>query len=366
MSTVTVEHHSSLGAGRSMRMVSFRGAFNMSQTNALVEPAAPSEPQLKPPAERFWKKYSPHYEFPISTVATVAVHVAAIALIIYVVTTLLQQQETVPPVPITGRELSLDNPGDGGEAGGGRGKDEANDERPREPQPQIPEVTLDKNKIDAAEWLDLKDDPDAVKAIAKRPDFQRLNALNEEMKKAIARSFKPTGNGNGAGTGPDSDKAGKGGANTSGRRSVRWTIIFDTNDGRKYLRQLTTFKATILIPEPPDWKKNRVFEDLTKPNPGRPQGNDVLPTLYFVPVLSDPGSGVPSVLSARVAGALGLDYVPPYFMVFFPKAVEDEMAAKETGCRNLREDDIEETKFHVIERNGGCEIEVIDQKPKWK
>jgi hypothetical protein len=332
----------------------------MSPTGAPVKPAtSPSEPQLKPPAERFWRKYSPHYEFPISTVATVAVHVAAIALIIYIVTSLLQQQETVPPVPIRGVELSLDNSGDGGEAGGrGNTPEEANDQQPaRDPERQIPEEKLDKYVVSASAWvLDLKDNKEALEAIAKSVNFEKMNDVNEDAKRVIGKSFTKRGDGDGKGSG-NAGGSGKGAgpaADTSGSRSSRWIITFKTSNGQDYLRQLAAFEAKLLIPQPPDWKKNLQFDDLTTPNAGKPQSDD-LPTMYFID--SDPRS------ASKVARALGLNFDPPRFIAFFPKKVEEELAAKEREKRNLREDQIQETTFRVVERDGKYEIWVTDQVP---
>ena len=37
-------------------------------------------PPLIPPDEEFWEKYSPHYEFPLSTVGSIALHIAGLVL----------------------------------------------------------------------------------------------------------------------------------------------------------------------------------------------------------------------------------------------------------------------------------------------
>ncbi len=329
----------------------------MSTNSPLSPPISSSHnPALKPPDQRFWRKYSPHYEFPISTVATVAVHVAAIALIIYIVTNLLQQQDTVPPVPIRGMELVLDKPGDGGgESAGGGSPQEANDQQQvRDPERQIPEDKLDKYVVDAKNWiLEFKDDPEALKAIAKSVNFEKLNALNDAAKKVISQGF--TKGGDGTGVGPkEGPGSGKGlDPDSSAGRSSRWVIKFRTTSGQHYLRQLAAFEAKLLIPQPPDWKTNIQFDDLT-PNSGKPQ-TDNLPKMFFID--SDPRS------ASKVARALGLNFDPREFIAFFPKKVEDELGAKESAYRGLRSDQIQETTFEVLERNGKYEIRVTDQVP---
>jgi hypothetical protein len=327
-------------------------------TNSPPAPSVNSSntPHLKPPDQRFWRKYSPHYEFPISTVATVAVHVAAIAIIIYIVTTLLQQEETVPPVPI--RSVTVENPGDGsGEAGGGGGSpEEATESRVRDPERQIPEEKLDKYAISASAWiLDFKDDPEALKAIAKSVNFEKLDDVNDDAKKVIGKSFTKRGDGDGKGTG-GAEGPGKGNSGpdptSSGGRSSRWIITFKTSNGQDYLRQLTAFEAKLLIPQPPDWKRNLQFDDLTTPNAGKAQGDD-LPPMYFID--SEPRS------ASKVARTLGLNFDPPRFIAFFPKKVEEQLAAMERDYRGVREDQIQETTFRVLERDGKYEIKVADQ-----
>src|SRR5437762_10529338 len=46
---------------------------------------APPRPQpLQPPDERFWVKYSPHHELPISSLASIAWHTFAVVLVVLV------------------------------------------------------------------------------------------------------------------------------------------------------------------------------------------------------------------------------------------------------------------------------------------
>ncbi len=69
------------------------------------------------------------------------------------------------------------------------------------------------------------------------------------------------------------------------------------------------------------------------------------------------------ISAAKVARALGLNFDPPYFIAFFPKDMENELAAKESNYRNRKEEDIYSTTFRVLERNGQYEIKVTDQTP---
>src|SRR5919201_469105 len=47
-------------------------------------PPAPDQAQQQPPDERFWVKYSPHHELPISGLASIAWHTFGIVLIVLI------------------------------------------------------------------------------------------------------------------------------------------------------------------------------------------------------------------------------------------------------------------------------------------
>ena len=55
---------------------------------------------------------------------------------------------------------------------------------------------------------------------------------------------------------------------------------------------------------------------------------------------------------------------PTAFWAFFPKELEEKLARMETGYRNRRSEDIEETIFRVTIRGGSYELVVDDQRIK--
>src|SRR5690349_17229204 len=113
--------------------------------------ATPSLPVL--PEERFWKRYSPHHEFPLSAVGSFALHfvggggliVAALLLGAYV-------NAKRSPVPLQvaaiagdpGGSNRVDGPDDGPAPGGPNPKDQLRPEQgrsggqPKEPAPILP------------------------------------------------------------------------------------------------------------------------------------------------------------------------------------------------------------------------------------
>jgi len=271
-----------------------------------------------------------------------------------------EEKQPVPIRSVTLQEGGLSGDGGVGGSGGGDPKEEVNDERPQDPVRHLPEPELKREMIAASTWVpDLKDSPEALKTLVESPNYKKLDALNDDLKKRLARGFgNATGKGNEEGKGASGD-AGKGSgaptdAASSGNRSNRWIITFKTSSGPDYLKQLAAFEAKLVIPEPPTFSRNRLFDDISTPNPGKLLAdNDSLPAMCFV----DDNKAS----AARVAKSLGLDYEPPRFIAFFPKKIEDELAAKERAFRNRKEDQIHSTTFNVIERDGKYEIRVTDQ-----
>src|SRR4051812_18787282 len=90
----------------------------MSPASTVDRKAGPSA-RLVPPDEQFWQRYSPHHEFPLSTVTSAALHILVIALLLIGGWLLLKLGWTDPasPVPVDAVALGAGN----SKAGGGNG-----------------------------------------------------------------------------------------------------------------------------------------------------------------------------------------------------------------------------------------------------
>jgi hypothetical protein len=140
---------------------------------------------------------------------------------------------------------------------------------------------------------------------------------------------------------------------------MRWVLRFKVSSGRDYVEQLKSMGAVILVPVP-GTAKNFYFPDLNNLTNQRIASDDDLRALGNKIKFSDHRRDAVQ----QVAGTLGLDFRPDAFWAFFPKGLEDELARKETGFRNRRSEDIEETIFRVTIRGGSYEIVVDEQKIK--
>lgn len=316
-----------------------------------------------PPEEEFWERYNKRLEFPLSTVSAVLIHVLVAALLIFVLGWLMTKNDDRSSVPMT---LVPDLGGLGDDGAGSPGSGRIDD----------PLYQSDKNAF--AEQLKVLPNPDALPAIKENLKKIMLDdtgdtpiadnnaaaygAVSDELAKKLLGAKK--GSGGSAGSGDDGSKgAGPGGsgADSSRARSLRWVMRFKTSDGNDYVNQLAAMGAVVLIPLPPENKQCLYFSDLKNPGSGRLATDAEVSKLVAEQIKF--GDTRPDSVRA-VCGILGVREPVRSFWAFFPKGIEAQLAQKETGYRNRRPEDIEETVFRVIVRGGGYEIVVDDQVPK--
>ncbi len=328
-------------------------------------PASKARPgQVAPPDDEFWEKYSPHYEFPLSSVGAIAAHVVA-ALIFSGSLWLLSGIDIsdTNPVPMIGITVDGDGSGENG-AGGGGGepmpKEDINPlERPMDPSRPIPEADLAKIK-ELDQWIPKVPSTDDGLRPQDLDTIQKINKLNDDLRKALLDGMsrkKGKGPGDGAGNSGVEGKGSNatGDPSSSGNRAVRWELNFRTNDARDYLNQLAAMKATLVIPQPTDWKTNKAYRNLLSNPSGEIFEMKDMPGLYFVDDSSDS--------AGRIGEVLKLSFSPPFFIAFFPKEIEEKLAKEERAYRGRKESEIFSTKFKILIRNGEPAITVVDQIP---
>src|SRR5262245_5447152 len=102
-------------------------------------------PILIPPEESIWRKYSPNHEFPLSTLASVALHLFA-AMLVFTLGAIVINWGSEPPAPALG-QVQFPNPGGGGQLDGGANPETALDSEHSPARIDDPDVT--------SEWLPL-------------------------------------------------------------------------------------------------------------------------------------------------------------------------------------------------------------------
>ena len=362
----------------------------------------PGQPQ-QPPDERFWKRYSPHHECPVSITGSIALHVLVAAILAGAIPFLSfscvdnrTDGPAAPPrmelVEIMGGDPGLDGLGVGKDllGGGAKGDKTENVENatggenkitPKGPQIPIaalkdplkaPELRLDSNPNEPPELDDGGEAFAALDQAAKRAAQDIIRATQPKPAPSSGGSKNKTGKGPGkkrGNGGPAGRGTGRGtgvgaGTGTSpyGRvftnqqkRQMRWQILASP-DGRIHLAKLQALKVTLVMPT----RRAGIFTifDLTGSKPVRKETRR----------LADQAAKVwwtnrdPTEVQA-LARVLRLRDVPHCFVIFLPKALEDRMVQLEEEYQGAREDQIEKTIWDVPLRNGryASEPQVVQQ-----
>jgi hypothetical protein len=334
---------------------------------------------LVPPEDSIWKRYSPHHEFPVSITSSTAVHAIFGVLLILGALGLIAWK-TAKNEPAFGGAIEIGG-GGGNPDGTGTGpgdnpleagpKREAGDETAKadtKPTASGDDITFNKVQVDAQKFDFVASDPGA-KDVIDNPTkhMQALAGLQkgaiEKLNEGLAASKgkggpgKGGGKDKGVGTG-EGDKTGPGKGtvvNERMKRALRWTMIFNTANGRDYKTQLAHLGAIIAIPMPPDGHEFMVFRDLRAGRPvGRIEDIGEIKRIYWV---DDKRESV-----ASLSQALGLELQPPQIVAFFPVELEEKLLKLELNYRHLKEDQIQETRFEIIRRGGIYEPVVVAQQ----
>ncbi len=336
--------------------------------NNKPKPAA-AKKELLPPDEKFWQRYSPHHEFPLSATSSVFLHILVFGLIALVLSSSLFAFFREKPIEVDaiviagggGNPLGVGSgPGDGVIP---TGPEAAAKEKPPEViGKDLPTEQLKKPELKPVQLTDLPSDPNAKRPI--EPETHSLGKLSEVGKNAKARlegilagygkggTGSGGGKGRGTGTGEgDLSGPGKGTLGVREKRQLRWTMIFNTRSGNDYANQLNGLGAFIAILNPSG--EYLVIRNL-KARPVRGEIEDLrqINRIYWV---DDKPQSVNSL-----AVALGIRSTPDHIVAFFPVDLEKELLEKEMKYFKGKEDDIEETFFKVVERGGRYETVVTE------
>jgi hypothetical protein len=336
--------------------------------------AAAAKNQLVPPDEQFWKRYSPHYEFPLSGVSSFALHLLVVGL-----ATLLFMMPWIgrEPEPMELDEVVWDGGGGGSPDGIGDGPGKgasgaaAVDEQklpdqktrfetetvktPELPDKQAPVLTLPElSDPDLARLIEQNNQ--AVKSIKDLPKTT-ANAMREGLVAGKGKGGPGSGGGEGSGTGPgkgDGSGPGTGKISKSLKRMLRWTMAFNTRDGRDYAQQLRSLGAILAVEQADDPQKGMIYRELTPPAKGEIEDLNSLKRIWWI---DDKAESV-TALSQH----LGIRPIPRRFIAFLPVELEEKLLRLELNyAGGKREEDIKETVFEVQRVGGKYEPRVVHQ-----
>lgn len=336
--------------------------------------AEPNTSQQQLPDERFWVKYSPHHELPVSGAASLLWHVTAVVgmLVLGLVVAWNRPRE----MPIEAVQL------DGEPGGGGTGGTAATAGQPAFVEAAVPansprDITAkhapanpENLRITPADILnDLDRNAEAAREVADM-DKRSSESLAKiaDIEKRVSNSLRGgggtpgTGGGSGGGDGPGHGAGvgpGTGTMNQRAKRKLRWTIMFNTGNGHGYLHQLDVLGAMLTFDGPDG--SIRIVRDLSK----RPVAverftEEELQKLNRIRFTDDKQESVESLFRA-----MGRDEKPKEVHALFPLRFETELLQKELAFRNRSEDSIDETRFQILMLgNRRYEVVVVDQRYK--
>jgi hypothetical protein len=188
--------------------------------------------------------------------------------------------------------------------------------------------------------------------------------ISQEVRKRIAKAQSQmqklqeaqAKSGTGGTGGPNAGRGGMGGAGASGKaaRAARWVLITQAGGVRGYLAQLDGLGAVFAVPGSGD--KWRYFRNVTGGN-RTPEERDLSNDnrLFWT-------SERPS-MTREFCDFVGIP-AAAMLVIFLPIELEDRMAELEKAYKGLSDDQIAQTRFQAIQKDGRYDVMVVGQTPR--
>jgi hypothetical protein len=354
---------------------------------APAKEAKSSGPALRvPPEEKFWKRYSPHGEAPLSLTGSFALHALGVGGMmlfgIYLASLFFKPTRSLPVEPV---RLELPGGGGGGGKGGkGVGTNPREDvggqpeeivnvpglkDGPRLPALNPVEKKQIQQKFDPASARFIQDTrTDSARAYARLDDGVRRKLSDAVNRGDAGKGGSGSGGGAGSGTGKGEGPGTGEGKATLGKREkrmLRWHMRFTANTGPEYLAQLRGLGAILAFPitEGP----NPTFKIVRDLRPGGQAKDEDVSKINRIYWIDDKPQSVMDILGAL---RLRLPAVPSRFVAFMPEKLEADLFRMERNYvtnvlrQPFDEDKIDETNFRVVLTPNGFRPELVTVTPK--
>jgi hypothetical protein len=348
---------------------------------------------LVPPEERFWQRYSPHAEFPLSSTGSLVLHLLAfglLGLMAWLGTVLfshVSRQLPVEAVRLAGGGGNPRGQGDGPNTGA---PIEAGSQTSEAATANAPPADVPPPKIEVnADPLPQPQFDEPGRQIQKTDDSSRVfTGLSQRAAKIQLPGSRPSGygkGGTGSGGGSGSGKGSGVGRGTNAgaenftqrqKRHARWDMLLgpDSKSASGYVRVLHSLGAILAIPvrESGDGFDYMIVRDLSA-RPAKLLKEDFLDVCKELGAeyywLEDKPINVKDILSILRIPTPKIAPDKLHFIALLPAKFEEKLFRLEIDFLNKRypghsEDDIERTKFQLKGRNGNYEPEVVEQKLK--
>ncbi len=314
------------------------GRNQMAGQPALNQPIAPGQVPVAP-EEGMWRKFSSHYEFPISILMAVLLHVFAVLIVIAYMALAFYFGDPKPP------EMETINFAGGGGEGDGVEKE------------FTPEVK-DDIKIEL-EDIDKVVVPDNI-----IPDKKQFEDEKNKLRAGEKGKGGPgSGGGKGGGIG-DGEGDGAGSGKASGARlsrTKRWQINFRYEDPDGFIEKLANLK--VVVGARLNNGRYHIYEDMASKAPFKfreMNGDEFqkfankLQRLWVLNKQRD--------VCESFGLGVNMSERPTSFFIFIPTDMEDAILKKEESYHGLKEAEIKKrkivTKFDVQRTGSGWDVRV--------
>lgn len=316
----------------------------------------------------WWQRYSSRGEFPWSATGSLVFHLLLVVLIIILAKGFANPDRE--PMGTQTVNVGTDPEAAEGEGGtdkaggpdGDEGQKQQEQQKQEEPQPKPP-MPENTPREDVKEVK-----PEDVPADMNAPTFDPNELPSEDISEKVAARVKQAQrqleqlqqsqakSGTGGKGGPNTGLGGSGGSGASGKaaRAARWVLIAQGPDIRSYLAQLDGLGAAFAVPGSGD--RFRYFRNVASSNrtsEERDLGGENRIFWSFEK---------PSMIRefCQYVGISGADML----VIFLPVEVEQRMAELERSYKGLSEDQIAQTRFRVVPKDGRYDVAVAGQTPK--
>jgi len=346
--------------------------------------AAPKKVKPPPPSTsawgRFWWRYSPNFELPISSAASISLHVFVVLLFVLGLTAFSKRNHRPPGVDCV---AVVEGDGDGAAAGfgddglppgagagtggdSGQALEQSTSTANDAPVPVTASAQLETELApDALVETDFStSEPSSTAGDVARRAENAAQSIRDRLAQGLNRSGRGTGASGGDGTGSGSGGDGSGGGGKGGgggnaargraARQARWILRFNTRNAADYVAQIRGLGASIAF-----INSDGTYQclDLSRDPPGQTKRKEGDITEMFW-MDSDPAS------VRRVADFLGMTAKAGFFVTFLPQQLEERLFKLELAYRGLPEDRIKSTDFEVVRTGGGYDVQVVSQESR--
>lgn len=340
-------------------------------------PPETNEDQSPSWLQKFWHRYSPFGELPISSAASVSLHILVAVLLALGLGSLANRTQRPPSVssvmvgdgddsaPGFGEDglPTGDGTAEQGAAAGAAGGGEGTGGGPSMPAPTVTDGETVNNVADFKPTESVSTSANAADSASRAVTAAQGAVQDARSRLAAAKAALAKNLGGGGGGGPGEGGAngagggtgqgGGGGSGLKGRaaRPARWVLRFQSNSTQDYLAQFEGLGASFAFPaQGNNWQ----FFPKPSSSPSTSQIKDLASEnqLYWVDENPQNVNGVARILGVQATGVM---------VTFLPRALEDRMLEMELSYRGLKEEDIQTTYFGISRDGGKYDVKVVDQ-----